>query len=348
MPHIKKIKLKKGTAHIVHYSRNGKRSHKYFPAPIPYNIVKAWAKDLDRKLAYEKAGLTKYQEQQVNLTITLLSFKEHFIQDRQNIIKDKSLQRYLIAWNNLCNIIDPFTPISSLDKSDIKQFINTRLDKGKSKSGINRDLSHINIMLNFALKNKFISENPMEDIKLLRVPEKEMIVLTDDEIEKYFNCLDDEYDLKLAFKIIQYTGCRRRSIAVRDWQDVLQWKDIDFDNDTIVLTQKGGHRKRFPLHIELKEILLKRYIELGQPSGNVINLHADTITQKFRKAFNRTGIKKDIKPVHGLRHRAATKLLECGIDLKTVSEILGHTTTKTTEIYAHPSMAYKRESINKL
>ena len=75
---------------------------------------------------------------------------------------------------------------------------------------------------------------------------------------------------------------------------------------------------------------------------------ADTISHRFSIAFKKAGIKKDVRPVHVLRHSAATKLIETGAGITLVSKILGHTKITTTQIYTHPSMEVLRKEIDKL
>jgi site-specific recombinase XerD len=77
------------------------------------------------------------------------------------------------------------------------------------------------------------------------------------------------------------------------------------------------------------------------------HLTVRTAQRIFEMACERAGIKKDVT-IHSLRHSFATHLLENGIDLRYIQEILGHKSSKTTEIYTHVSNKDLRKIRNPL
>jgi len=117
----------------------------------------------------------------------------------------------------------------------------------------------------------------------------------------------------------------------------------DIDSDRMVLTVACGKGKK-ERHVPLSPRLLKElriYWKEYQPDdllfpGNSANkTYADTTIQKaMKRAAVRAGIKKRVYP-HVLRHSYATGLLEAGVDLLTISKLLGHASFVTTMIYLH-------------
>jgi site-specific recombinase XerD len=76
-----------------------------------------------------------------------------------------------------------------------------------------------------------------------------------------------------------------------------------------------------------------KYLFEGQ-SGERYSV--ESVYRVFKEALHRAGIKKDVG-VHSLRHSYATHLHECGLDIRYIQELLGHRSTRTTEIYTNVS-----------
>lgn len=121
----------------------------------------------------------------------------------------------------------------------------------------------------------------------------------------------------------------------------LRLRDIDSQRMQIRVEQAKGKKDRYTiLSPKLLEIL-KTYVTEYKPAkylfeGPITGSQYSTsnIQAIFRNAVNKAGIKKRVT-VHTLRHSFATHLLESGIDLRYIQNLLGHESSKTTEIYTH-------------
>ena len=82
----------------------------------------------------------------------------------------------------------------------------------------------------------------------------------------------------------------------------------------------------------LKHYNPKKYLFEGQYSGN--RYSASSLDKIFTEAVKRAGMNREVT-LHGLRHSYATHLLESGTDLRYIQELLGHKSSRTTEIYTH-------------
>ena len=119
--------------------------------------------------------------------------------------------------------------------------------------------------------------------------------------------------------------------------------DIDSKRNLIIIRQAKGRKDRIaPLSLKVLE-LLRSYFEAYKPKfwlfeGQDKNSKYDerSLASVLRQALEKSKINKPVT-LHWLRHSYATHLLENGTDLRYIQEILGHSSSKTTEIYTHVS-----------
>jgi len=123
----------------------------------------------------------------------------------------------------------------------------------------------------------------------------------------------------------------------------LQVEDVDSERRLLHVGQGKGRKDRY---VMLSEVALetlrdywrayrpRKWLFPGQREGR--HLHERTVEKILKQACRKAGIRKDVS-VHTLRHSFATHLLEAGIDLRYIQEMLGHKSSKTTEIYTHVS-----------
>lgn len=128
----------------------------------------------------------------------------------------------------------------------------------------------------------------------------------------------------------------------------LKWKNIDFDYGFIELLEtKSGKSRKVPISTKMMKVLEEvknnsEYVFINKDTGLPYN--------DIKKAFHKVLEKAEIKDFrfHDLRHTAATRMLENGADIRTVQEILGHSSVSVTERYTHTNAMKKRSAIELL
>jgi site-specific recombinase XerD len=132
---------------------------------------------------------------------------------------------------------------------------------------------------------------------------------------------------RALFELVYSAGLRSQEAVD------LELGDVEFDQELVRVQGKGGKERAVPLGEEAS-YRLRRYLEDGRPS-----LVRGAENRLFVSARGRpldTGTLRRLLPnPHRLRHAFATDLLEGGADLRTIQELLGHSSLSTTQVYSH-------------
>jgi len=202
----------------------------------------------------------------------------------------------------------------------------------------NASTSTLNIAIN-ALKfyyGEVLNQEFAYEIKRPKRDKKLPVVLNRDEVLKLFSSISNPKHKAILMLI--YSAGLRVSEAVK-----LKPRNIDFQRRLIHIEDAKGRKDRYTILSDTASKAIKEYIKLYNPqkwlfSGTRPEKHISTRTVQaiFEQLCKKVGIKKDVS-VHSLRHSFATHLLESGTDLRHIQELLGHKSSKTTEIYTHVS-----------
>jgi len=202
----------------------------------------------------------------------------------------------------------------------------------------NSSTSTLNIAIN-ALKFYYGNILKREFVYKIRRPKKDKklpIVLSREEVSQIISSIINIKHKTII--ILIYSSGLRVSEVVN-----LKIEDIDAQRKLIHVRNAKGRKDRYTILSEVAMKTLKLYIESCQPKrwlfpSKNVNSHITTRTVQriFEHACKNIGMKKEVA-VHSLRHSFATHLLESGVDLRYIQKLLGHKSSKTTEIYTHVS-----------
>jgi len=205
---------------------------------------------------------------------------------------------------------------------------------------INREIALLKTMFNKALEWGRIETNQIVQVKKFKENQKDMRILSDREMIKLIDAAPPH--LQPIIVIAANTGMRRMEILS------LKWENIDFRRGIIHIKDSKSGKAR---EVYMNDMVFETLKALEQESEFVFfnpstGTHITDVKRSFKRACGDTGIKG--LRFHDLRHTAATRMVEAGVDLVTVSKILGHSSIEMTMRYAHPGEKTMRAATEKL
>ena len=268
------------------------------------------------------------------------------------------------------------TKLQGLRAEQIQAFVNAQVREGYAPTTVKRQIATLKVALNQAVKNQLIFRSPADAITLPKQEQKTIEFLTAEEAGALLSVLPDNTHGR-ALRFTLGTGLRVAELCGLRWCDV-EGSLIHVNQITYALRQaeqmvrfstppktKAGKRL-IPLNDKLRALLdAQRQAQRlervragsawlgGEPgkgeqyvfateTGSPADRH--NIARALRSSLKTAGLKS--RGVHALRHTFATMWVQSGGDLRTLSEILGHTNVAfTMQRYVHSDTAAKRRGM---
>ncbi|MFK7735978.1 MAG: tyrosine recombinase XerC [Pirellulaceae bacterium] len=236
---------------------------------------------------------------------------------------------------------------------DLRGYSAALHEAGYARSSVARKLASLRSFFRFAQRQQWCDSNPAKPLRNPRGQRKLPHFLTNDEIGRLLVAPPKNESLgrrDAAILETMYSAGLRVSEVVG-----LNEGDFDFEDAIARVRGKGRKERLAPLGkfaIEaLRSYLPTRKLSEKQPSGREApvftnrfgnRLTTRSVGRMLEKYIQLTGLDQRTSP-HTLRHSFATHLLDCGADIRSVQELLGHKSLVTTQIYTHLSTANLRE-----
>jgi site-specific recombinase XerD len=219
-----------------------------------------------------------------------------------------------------------------LDDVDVRVLADYAADLGRSRpklarATIGRKLAAVRSFLRFTLGRSRVPDIPLAPRRGRRLPDAPR----SEEVDALVQALDGDEPLALrnrALVELVYSAGLRSAEAVG-----LDLGDLDFEQESVRVRGKGGKERVVPLGEEAA-FRVARYLREGRP--RLARGAADALFLSARgRRLDTSTLRRLLPHPHRLRHAFATHLLEGGADLRTIQELLGHSSLSTTQVYSH-------------
>jgi site-specific recombinase XerD len=217
---------------------------------------------------------------------------------------------------------------------DVRVLVDYAAELGRARNGlapatIARRLAAVRSFLRFTLGPTRVPDAALAPRQPRRLPEAPRPA----EVDELLDSVGGEGPLGLrnrALVELVYSAGLRSAEAV-----ALDLADVDFEQELVHVRGKGGKERAVPLGEEAAHVL-GRYLQEARPELARGANDALFLSARGRRLDTST-LRRLLPHPHRLRHSFATHLLEGGADLRTIQELLGHSSLSTTQVYSHVS-----------
>lgn len=294
---------------------------------------------VDKFLYYEEVLMGKSYN-------TIRSYKRDLLQFAEYLFEYEKIYDFeqieMMTFRSFIMFLN--SPERKKNKSDKKDVLGRKKEiKPVSKRSINRKISALRTFFKYLQEIKVVKTNKVIYINMPKFEKELPDVINRDELQKLRNVIDTSKILglrdRLIIELLYSSGLR--SVELINLSEYM----VDIEEREIRVIGKGG-KERFTFFSETAKKWLIKYITEKQKQYKNYTPDAIIVNSKGRKLTTRSlrrlisghaknaGIEKEITP-HVFRHSFAVELLNKGIDMEYLQELLGHSSLSTTQMYTH-------------
>ena len=269
---------------------------------------------------------------------TLTTFAPRFLETKRHL---RTVAKYR---QQLAQHLIPFfgsKPIEAISSQDCFGYYNARLDTRAGISTVNGEVACLKSLFSEAHRAGLIQVNPVKGIRLINPNNVRDRILSSEETAHLFAAAEQADDfVRPLFHVLFHTGMRLGEALS------LEWADIEFDHQRIVIRQsKSGEGRKVPLRPLLADELI-RWKPKGRgsrwvfPARYVISESMQSIRKAWLRFVESAGV-SDLRP-HDLRHNFTSVLQARGVSDSIIMSITGHKTHVMLHRYSHSADASKQ------
>lgn len=222
----------------------------------------------------------------------------------------------------------------------LNRFEQKRKRVGLSQKSVNTYIECCKSIYNELIEFNHMQYNPFEKVKKVKVQEHKLKTIDTEDLNKLLNNLDKRYYTELrsyALILILLDTMARISEVLN-----IKYEDIDFNNNSIYLSNTKNKKFRFVNFSNKTKRVLKEYIDANDgfscdyvfTTVDDTQLNSEAFRKQLRHYIKKFNLKNSFS-CHAFRHTGATEFIKNGGDVRVLQIILGHARITTTEIYTH-------------
>lgn len=329
------------------------------------------------KEAYKKLEEAQFEQKQGAFVAgsqqTVKQYLEYWLEDVH-----KDTVRLGTYTNNRITVNKHIIPsighfkLQKLTAQQVQMFYAKKLREGMTASRVRRIHAVLHKALNYAKRNRLVSNNVCDNLELPRERKPEMGALTIEQAKRLLQVVQGHH-LEMLITLAITTGMRRGELLSLRWQDIDIEKGVlrvrrtvnfisghgfiegepktakstrDILLPSFVLTMLKQYRvEQAKMRVQADSTYIDRDLVFANEDGGFIRF--TTLRYHFNRLLDEAGL-PHIR-FHDLRHSAASLLLSMGVPIKVVQELLGHNTVDMTlNTYSHVYPAMRREAMEKM
>lgn len=312
-------------------------------------------KEAQKALENFKASLNNpvqeiVQQPPIEVSLLLSNFRDEYLVYIQAAKSKNYYESISYSFKQLISFCGDI-PLNKIETKIIDKFICSTFNR--TPRGAHHYYRTLKAAFNKAIEWNYISINHFTKVKFPKLSKSFPVFISEDELLIILTNTPYQY-LKDIFTVGFYTGLRLGELIN------MKWNWIDFFQNQITVKcsnnfqPKSKKERNVPMSEKVKSILINRFnLAVHQP-GEVVffriegrKLHKETISKQFKRAVRKSNLNENIH-FHSLRHSFASLLVQKGVSLYIIKELLGHEDLATTQVYSHLQQQNLRDAVSLL
>jgi site-specific recombinase XerD len=242
----------------------------------------------------------------------------------------------------------PSKSVIDISSREIERYKNAKMQRQLSPHTVNYELRCLRAFFNVLVRWQMVKQNPCNNVKRIRIDDTIRAYLSREELTTIL-AATGKTQLHAIILFAVLTGLRRGEILNLTWDDIYLEKRKIIIRSTSTFRTKTGKLRTLPIGSELHKLLDgmpdKRGLLFKGEGGK--SLRSEFVSKQFKKAVIRCKLNPKLH-FHSLRHTFGSYLVEQGVSLYHVQQLMGHSSPFVTQIYAHLGTAELMDSVEKI